>query len=42
MNMIRVSQPQASKRRGGRTMAAVETFRSNGGDVVRSKVDPLR
>jgi hypothetical protein len=42
MNMIRVSQPQATKCRGGRTMAAVVTFRSNGDDVVHSKVDPRR
>jgi hypothetical protein len=42
MKRIRLSQPQAIKRRDGRTMAAVVTFCSKGDDAVRNRVDPLR
>lgn len=42
MKRIRLSRPQASKRREGRTMAAVMTCCSKGDDAVRNRVDPLR
>lgn len=43
MNRIRLSQPQSSKRRHGRTMApSVTGFCSKGDDAVRDRVGPLR
>lgn len=43
MNGIRLSQPQSSKRRDGRTMVlAAMFFCTNSDDAVRDRVDPLR
>lgn len=43
MNRIRLSQPQSSKRRDGRTMVrAVMWFCTNGDDAVRDRLAPLR